>query len=61
MNCDDDCLAKANANYTCGKLVDVLLLTAGAIYEITRTKMSDVRKMTDRWIAARTMESVLAH
>ena len=38
MNCDDDCLTKANVNHTCGKVMDVLLLVVGAMFKLTEQK-----------------------
>ena len=40
MNCDENCLAKANANYTCGKRMDFLLSTAGTHVDTTQPSQS---------------------
>ena len=43
MSCDDDCLTKANANYTYGKLKDVLLFAVEPLVtlkEQTHLKLS---------------------
>ena len=59
MNCDDDCLTKANANYVCGKLMDVCLLTERANLKLKERKFYGTltKKTADPRVASRKMES----